>query len=465
MVGLAAPTPAAVAPELTATAAAPAVPAPEVKKYDFDSAFQAKITALTLRDSIFVARTDGLVRPEYLELLTDATLVDMTVKYYVRYKRIPADQTIYGTLIREAVTNKTMKSDLARMCVERIKQLWAVDISDRDFVVDQVAEFARHQAVLAAMEESVRDLDKRNFPAIEKKLKAALDVGANVDVEAYDYGKEIDSRTGTRLERAAGRLPPQGITTGYLAIDDQLYHKGWGKRELSVIMGGAKAGKTTALIDFGINAIGKGHNVLYVTLEVGKTIIADRMDANISQRAIMELGAHVHDVREKVKDFMSKAGCFKIHEWPSGYMTVTELRRLIERYKAQGIKFDLVVVDYADLMAPEHRTDSATENSKSVYVNLRGLAMQEDVAILTATQTNREGFKATVAKAEHVAEDFNKVRIADLIISINRTDEERTINQARLYFAASRNQAGGFTLRIEQALDRMKFVSKVLGVE
>jgi len=440
-------------------------PTEELRKYDFDSVFQAKIAALTLRDMVFVQRTDGLINPAHFESLSDATLVDLTLKYFAKYKRIPADMTIYAAVIRDAVINKTLKKDVAKMCGDRIKQLWALDISDRDYVIDEVATFARHQAVLHAMEEAVGHLDKRDFPKIEKKLKTALDVGANMDLAAYDFGKEIDSRTGVRLERAAGKLPPQGISTGYLAIDQELYHKGWGRRELSVIMGGAKSGKTTALIDFGINAAANKYNVLYVTLEVGQDIIADRMDANISERAIMELGDHCHNVREKVKEFIDRSGRFLIHEFPSGYMTVTDLRRLVERYKVKGTKFDLVVLDYADLMQPDHRTDSATENSKNVYVHLRGLAMAEDFAMLTATQTNREGFKATVAKAEHVAEDFNKVRIADLLISINRTDEERTINQARLFFAASRNQAGNFTIRIEQALARMKFVNKVVGVE
>jgi replicative DNA helicase len=64
---------------------------------------------------------------------------------------------------------------------------------------------------------------------------------------------------------------------------------------------------------------------------------------------------------------------------------------------------------------------------------------------------------------DHVADDFNKVRIADLMISINRTDEERAAGRARLFFAASRNQEGEFTIEIEQALDRMKFITRVLG--
>jgi len=205
---------------------------------------------------------------------------------------------------------------------------------------------------------------------------------------------------------------------------------------------------------------------LYVTLEVSAKILAERCDANISQTRVMDLQSHVHDVRAKVQTFMAASGArLVLKEFPTGSATVSDLRRLIERFKSRGLVFDLVIVDYADIMAPERFTDNQQENSKSVYVGLRGLAMAEDFALLTATQTNREGFKATVAKAEHVADDFNKIRIADIIISINRTPEELANGQARLYFAASRNQPGGFTLRIEQELDKMRFITKVIGHE
>ena len=89
----------------------------------------------------------------------------------------------------------------------------------------------------------------------------------------------------------------------------------------------------------------------------------------------------------------------------------------------------------------------------------------DDAAVLTATQTNRDGFKSTVAKAEHVAEDFNKIRIADLVISINATEEERAVGEARLYFAASRNQETGFSIFIKQEIAKMKFITAILKVE
>lgn len=449
-----------------------AVVAPEVEemeqpKFTFDLEFQSKIAALVVRDTQFVQRVDGLIKPQYFENGVDALWVSMALRYYEKYKRVPADATIYAKLIKEDIAARIIDIPMSGILAKYYKDsILTADISDRDFMVDEVSTFARHQAVSTAILESVSDLDRHDFDKISKKLRQALDVGANHDGDVYEFGDSLAARTGERLERAAGKMPPTGITTGHPILDASLYHKGWGKRELSVIMGGAKAGKTTALLDFGLQAVKAGHNVLYVTLEVSSKILAERADANVSDTPVMELQDKLHSVKLKVEEFVSKTGGrLTLKEFASGTATVSDLRRLVERFKARGRVFDLVIVDYADIMAPERYTDNQQENSKSIYVGLRGLAMQEDFAVLTATQTNREGFKATVAKAEHVAEDFNKVRIADIIISINKTEEERQAGQARLYFAASRNQAGGFTIRIEQKLDCMRFISKVIGHE
>lgn len=448
-----------------APASAPSTePAPKAH-FDFDSGFQSKIAALCLRDTTFLQRVDGLVEPDHFESAVEARLIDVVNRYYQRYKKAPADKSTIAHLIKKHLIDKLIRKEDAALMIHHVMTLWGVDISDRDFVIDEVAVFARHQAVSKAILASVEDLDKRNFENIQKALQSALNVGAHAENEVYSYGGEIDGRTEIRLERAAGTGPRTGITTGYPAIDRHLYHKGWGIRELSVLMGGAKAGKTTALMTFGINAAHERNNVLYVTLEVSARIIADRADANISNHLMFELESNIHDIKDKVREWRDRAGRFDIIEFPTGSMRVSDLRRLLEKKKAQGITYDLVIVDYADLMAPERITDNSIENSKSVYVNLRGLAMTENIAILTATQTNREGAKAAVAKMEHIAEDFNKVRIADVVISINKTDEERSANQARLYFAAVRNGPSNFAIRIQQDVDRMKFITDVVGPE
>lgn len=448
---------------LTAPTTAPAPTEEPVVRYEFDEAFQSKITALVLRDTQFAQLTDGLVRPEYLENVALSALVKIANDHYAKYKKAPGDKATLTNILKEAVRIKTLPPELLKVAVGSVKQIFDVDISDREYVADQCAAFARHQAVTRAILNSVEMVEKRDFDAINAVMRKALDIGVNVNGGAYNYAETIGLRTQDRKDRAAGIRPPTGITTGYKILDDCLYHKGWGRKELSVLMGGPKAGKSMAMIGFGVNAIANGYRTLYVTLEVASAIIAERVDANISERAMFELGLHVHDVEEKVSAFMEKAAPFIIHEFPTGTMRVADLRRLLEHYKAQGTVFDLIIVDYADLMAPERVTDNIQENSKSVYVNLRGLAMQEGFALLTATQTNREGAKKAVATMTDVAEDLNKVRIADVLISINASDEDRSMKQARLHFAACRNQRSGFTLRVQQDIDRGKFIKEVIG--
>lgn len=85
-----------------------------------------------------------------------------------------------------------------------------------------------------------------------------------------------------------------------------------------------------------------------------------------------------------------------------------DLQDLIDRYKADGIKFDAIVIDYLDIMAPNRWVQSETENSRTIWVDCRGIAQTEEVAMISATQTNREGHKSVTAKAEHAEVLFSQ---------------------------------------------------------
>lgn len=440
----------------------------KVKPFDFDADFQTKIAALTIRDNGFVRQVGHILRPEYFENVGEAIMVDIALTHYRKYGAIP-DMLTYNTLLKERMSKGRLKGENATATVAAYKRLRGLALNDGVFAAEKVCDFVRHQATANAVLQSADLLNKplpNKFAKIENLIKEAVSIALNADGDEYDYYAEIANRTEERLDKASGKLPPTGITTGVHKLDEKLYHKGWGRKELAVLMGGAKSGKTTALLNFAKFASLKGFNVLYVTLEVASRIIAERLDACITDNNVKDLDKLIHDVRTKIEALQKKTlGNLKIREFPTGTLTPGALERLLEQYRDKGVLFDLIVIDYADLMAPEHRINDPIENSKSVYVDLRAVMQKWNAAGLTATQTNREGFKALIAKAEHVAEDFNRIRIADLVISINVTDEERAKGEARLYFAASRNQESGFTLRIRQEISKMKFIAEVLGEE
>ncbi len=168
--------------------------------------------------------------------------------------------------------------------MEARKKLIGIYVTDKAFVEEKVVEFARKQAVSNAIVNSVPDLEAGNYAKIEARIKEAIAVGLNEEGVGYDFFAQALNRKLARIEKLTGKVPPTGITTGCKELDDLLYHRGWGRKELSLLMGGAKAGKTQALIHFGRIASFAKYNVLYVTLEVGKDIIADRLDASISKK-------------------------------------------------------------------------------------------------------------------------------------------------------------------------------------
>lgn len=437
----------------------------EKTTFSFDGAFQTKIAALSIRDGEFARRTEGLILPEYFDNEAEAHLVDMAQRYYQRYGRVPDTVTMITVVKDEFEKKRGIREDLKPEIKEKLKEVLKADLSDAEFVVDKVAGFAKTQALVQTFEECLELFNKGDYDPIGEKFKKALEVGASEDAGEYDYFEKIAQRTAVRKDIRDGKLKPNGITTGVAKLDALLYHRGWGRKELSLLMGGPKAGKTAAMIGFARSAASVGHNVLYVSLEVSVDIIADRMDSAISDVEYKKLKEHPIEISDKIADFHSRCGLLKLREFPSGTMAPRDLRRLLSAYKSKGIKFDLVVVDYADLMKPDFRTTDKIENSKSIYTDLRAVAQEFDLALLTATQTNREGTKEMTAGMEHVSDDFNKVRIADVFITINKNEEEAATGQARLYIAASRNSEQGKTLIIKQDMSRMKFLTAILGIE
>lgn len=440
----------------------------ESAKYEFDEDFQRRIAALSIRDVNFNRRTEGLIKPDYFDDGLTGLLVALGQEHFLKYRTTPENSS-WNEIIKDALRKRRVRSDQVSDVVGRLKAIRKADLSDGDYIVDKVADFAKVQAIQNGFLDAVERFESGDLTNAQQILEKAFAVGANEEHEEFDYWEDIERRTELRKEKAAGMLEATGVPSGINKIDQYLYHKGWGRKELSVFMGGPKKGKSMALGEFAMRASRQGYNALYVSLEVSTEIIMSRMDANVAGVAVGELEDHISDVDSKIKTAGDaiigggKVGKLKVTDFPSGTLKPSELKRLIEGYRSQGVTFDLICVDYADIMAPEHRTGSAIEDSKSIWLALRALAYEENAAVLTATQTNREGYTSSVAKAENVAEDFNKIRIADLVISINRDEEETRQGKARLHVAASRNQAGDITFNIEQDIEKMRFLTKVDG--
>lgn len=449
------------------SAAAIATALPPTTTVSFDAGFQNKIVTMSLRDQVFAQRIEGMLEPKFFDNEANSYLVDFSNKHYEKYKQPPSVQILIAEL-KAAKAAKRLKDPFIEAVSERLKQVYApgADLSNREWTVDQVSSFVRQRAMEAAIEKAIDVLDKGGeFAEIDEAIKKAQSVGAHEGTGAVSYIDNLRERLLVRAAKLAGTSAPLGITTGHKEIDDLLYHKGWGRKEMAILMGGAKSGKSTALQHFAIKAVEAGYNALYVTLENSKEVTQDRMDAAVSGIPMRDLDTAAAAVEAAVMKMASKGGRLEIHEFPGGACKPSDIRRLIQKYAAQGVKFDILVVDYADEMAAERKHNEERHAFKEIYQGLRAIGIDENLAVLTATQTNRAGNKAATAKTTDVSEDFNKVRLADVLITINSTEEEKKTGQLRLFLAAMRNSEDGITVTCMCDRARQRFITKIIKID
>jgi replicative DNA helicase len=432
--------------------------------FEFDAEFQKKIAAHVVRDEMFMRRADGLVKKEYFEDEGLQWLVDYASEHYRRFQQTPTLPIIANDL-KTLIASKRMKDETLQLVKPYIAEFFnaGVDLSNRDYMVEQVAHFAKKQAMEAAIIASAEIMDQPgggDFSKIAKLIEDARQVGSIDDGISFEFWSSAKERADVRMDSLRSGKKT-GITTGYKELDDALYNGGWGRGELNVLMGPPKIGKSIGLGDFGINASLAGYNVMYLTLENSAKITGDRMDANASGELIRDLLSKAATVRGKIETTAMSAGKLFVHEFPTGTLRPMDVHRLVRKYQSQGYQIDLVVIDYADIMAPDAKTGAENTDSKEIYKGIRAIAQLENLAVLTATQTNRAGAAASMAKITDVSEDINRVRLADVFMILAATDQEKSDDQFRLFLAAMRNSESGILFVCRSDRKRMKFIKSI----
>lgn len=437
----------------------------------FDDAFQEQLAAHYLRDDVFVAAAGTLVEPDYFENETLAALVAIQKEYLGRYGACCTLKTFIQVMQRFITAKRVKIADM-----NEAKRLLGVihrdPLSDRQFVIDTIAEFARKQALSNSTLTLVEALDKDDLAAIDKALvvmEEAKNVGAADTATAVDFTVSRQDRKQFRQLRAAGTFTNGGITTGSPELDAKLTpHRGWGRKELSILMAPPKGGKTAGMIHFAKAAVEDGKNVFYASCEVSEAIIGDRLDANISGVPMRELETRSPDVDTGVEQWEQTPGLgkFIIQAFPIRTLKVSELVRILKKYEAQGINFDMIVVDYLGIMKPEQHYQDKRFGLAEIGQDLRAMGTIFNAAVLTAYQTNREGTKKAnrnVSDGTDAADDYEVVRTADALITINADEDMKMNGEVLLYFSEMRNAESGIRLRFGQDLTCMRFLTDYRG--
>lgn len=205
----------------------------------------------------------------------------------------------------------------------------------------------------------------------------------------------------------------------------------------------------------GANALREGKNVLHYTFELSETAVGIRYDSNLCDIDSNE----VMDNKDTVKKFYeeTRLGRLFIKEYPTNTASIYTLKSHIERLDLKGFKPDIVIIDYADIMRSSRQFDSLRHELKLVYEELRALAMELNIPIWTASQSNKEGANADVIDMTNMSEAYGKAMICDLIVSVSRKPQEKASGWGRLYIAKNRAGRDGLVYPLKMNTARSQF--------
>ena len=401
----------------------------EYEDKNFDINFQEKLGMVLLDDREFCDQMFEVLDSSFFDQEYLQAFCNMIKDYKDGFKKHPS-RDIMPAVIKES---KDKFDDVVYMqIVEFYKKLYKGDINydGVEFVKKTSLDFCKKQKLRDAMVKSVDKLRTCSFEEISKLLNDALKLGIDRDF-GYDYLKDFEARF---VQKA--RDP---ITTGWADID-KITKGGLGKSELGVVIAPTGAGKSMVLVHLGAQALKAGKTVVHYTLELQDTVVAQRYDSCLTNVSLNETYKKKDEIYEKVK---SIPGRLLIKEYPTKSASTHTIRSHLEKLQQMGEDIGMVIVDYGDLLRPVNVQKEKRQELETIYEEMRGLAQEFGCPFWTASQTNRSGLSERLVTMESISEAFNKCFVADFILTLSRTMEDRNNNEGRFFIAKNRNGPDG----------------------
>ena len=398
------------------------------KLSEYGYSFQIKILTCLFTDKAFLQQIADILESKFFENDANRFIVDIVKEYFNEYKAPPTKEVLKVKVTE--IDNDVLKKTV----VEHLKDVYRyIGAEDLDFVKQQTLDFCKNQNLKGAIIQSVELLKDGEYDAIKNLIDTAMKAGSERNI-GHEYMDNIDERYEESVRNT--------ITTGWEVIDE-LADGGLGKGELGVMVAPAGIGKSWALVNVAANAVKAGKTVLHYTLELNEAYVGLRYDSVFTGIAAQNLKYNIDDVKEKLKTIK---GNLVVKYYPTKGASVNTISSHIEKCKMQGIKPDLVIVDYADLLRGTGKTSELRIQLGNIYEDLRGLAGEQELPVWTASQANRSALQEDVIQADKIAESYSKIMTADFVVSLSRKIEDKVDGTGRWHVIKNRFGPDGITL-------------------
>ena len=400
------------------------------------------------------------LKDDYFQSRTDKTLFNLVSDYVERYNSLPTKEA----LAIEISNVKGLSDDEVKLLKQQVTDV-SEDKTDIEWLYDQTEKFCQDKAVYNAVMDSINILDGKGGQdkgAIPDILSKALAVSFDTHI-GHDFLEDSDERY-EYYHRKEARLP---FDLDYFNL---ITKGGLPKKTLNIALAGTGVGKSLFMCHCAAANLSQGSNVLYITMEMAEEKIAERIDANLLNEAIDMLSMLPKDVYDKkIERIKSKTpGKLIIKEYPTASAGSNHFRHLLNELKLKrNFKPDIIYIDYLNICMSSRLKFGANVNSytyvKSIAEELRGLAVEFNVPIVSATQTTRSGYSNTDVGLEDTSESFGLPATADLMFALITSEELEGLGQIMVKQLKNRYNDPFFHRKFVVGVDKSKM--KLYNVE
>jgi len=424
--------------------------------YTFQDSIQRGVIYLAKSDENFLVQIMPMVKADYFEFPSHQKMYTVICDFYSTYSKSPTDDQLLEEVKKIQVSHELFgdyKDELA--CINELDEK---SLDNQEYYIDLVEEFAKEQAIKEAILKSVDHLKKKNYEAIEDEVRAAFSVNRNVDL-GTDYFTSVQER----WDRLNDSSKEPKFRTPFESINEAL-EGGLAHKELGMVVAPPGVGKSLFLANQAARSILDGYDVLYISLEMGEDRVAQRLDSIFTRIKQRELSCRVEDIEDRlqmISEQWENRGRLVIKEFPTKRMSVTGLRAFLNQLKNyQDFTPDVLIIDYLELMKTD-KDAAEYQAQERLAQELRGIASESGILVWTATQTNREGKKVNIITDAELADSYGKIRVCDLVFSINQTEQEFDGGTARLFLMKSRNGRARFVVPVAVDYSRLTVTQSV----
>ena len=397
------------------------------------------------------------MRADYFGDNTEKVVFKEIFEFVNKYKNLPTHES----LVINFTESKSLTEVEVRDSIELLNEMHVSreEKVESKWLVEQTEKFCQDKAIYNAIMESVSILDDKNGikpkGEIPKLLSDALGVSFDQHI-GHDYMSDYQSRFDF-YHKVESRVKFD------LDIFNKITKGGLPTKTLNIALAGTGVGKSLFMCHVAGACLSQGQNVLYITMEMAEERIAERIDANLLNIDLNELQTMTkEDYERKFKVLQNKAhGKLIIKEYPTASASSLHFRALLsELHLKKNFVPDIIFIDYLNICASARIKAGGSVNSytyiKSIAEELRGLAVEHNVPIVSATQTTRSGFSNSDVGLEDTSESFGLPATADFMFALITTEELQQLNQIMVKQLKNRYSDPNNNKRFVVGVDRGK---------